>query len=231
MALRDHAADILHPIVADIRTVPSNEQQFSKSRGNEKADQSNLIRKAGEVHARTRWNPGTMYWSWWQSIVRCARAWAPAKSDPSLTVADLVDIVRFNESIDQSLTMALERFTAIDGRSRLVFLATLGHDLRSPLAAILTNAQVLSICGKHEEQTAGMTDAICSTAKSMSKIIDDLLDFSASHLGASMPITTAPVELRSLCKGVADEVCDAFDHSHIDLHLPEKEIKGYWDRV
>jgi len=233
LALRDHAADILQAIVQDMRTVQDKGQQASKSHGEEDERASHLIQTAAQVHASTRLHSGfdalelvAEYRALRASVLRL---WQ--RTRPSSGSSDLEAVNRFNESIDQSLAMALERFTTLVDRSRQFFLGILGHDLRNPLAAISLNAQIMSRYGNLDEKAAPMAADIRSSAEAMSQIIDDLLDFAGTQLGQPMPITTTATELCALCKELVDEICAAFPESAFDLRLPENEIYGLWDRA
>ncbi len=57
------------------------------------------------------------------------------------------------------------------------FLAMLGHELRNPLAGVVTGAQVLAMLNLDEE-AAEMQAVIARQALQMSRIVDDLLDVS-----------------------------------------------------
>ncbi|MFU8830062.1 MAG: ATP-binding protein [Phycisphaerales bacterium] len=233
LALRDHAADILQAIVHDMGAVQDKGQQASKSQGDEDEGASHLIRTAAQVHASTRLHSGfdalelvAEYRALRASVLRL---WQ--KTRPSISSSDLEAVNRFNESIDQSLAVALERFTTLVDRSRQFFLGILGHDLRNPLAAISMNAQVMSKYGNPDEKTARMAADIRSSADAMQQLIDDLLDFAGTQLGTSMPIEKAAIELGSLCREVVDETCAGFPKSSCDLRLPDNEIHGHWDRT
>jgi signal transduction histidine kinase len=59
-------------------------------------------------------------------------------SDP----AEIQDMVRFNEAIDQALTESVARYSEILRESQNLFLAILGHDVRTPLGAISMGGQI-----------------------------------------------------------------------------------------
>ncbi|MDC6641756.1 hypothetical protein OEZ79_26700, partial [Leclercia adecarboxylata] len=50
---------------------------------------------------------------------------------------EISDIVRFNEAVDQALAESVVSYGEAADVARNVFLGILGHDLRSPLGAIL----------------------------------------------------------------------------------------------
>lgn len=83
------------------------------------------------------------------------------------------------------------------------FLAMLGHELRNPLAGIVSGAQVLSMLDLAEEATE-MQAVIARQASHMSQIVDDLLDVSRITRG-KLTLRRHHVELRRLMReAVAD---------------------------
>lgn len=108
-ALRDHAAEMLHVIAADLAQPQTADEQSRKSRG---LGLRSKAESAAESHAEQRLAAGF-------SIVqlvgeyRALRAsvlklWAESARSGQLT--DVVDITRFNEAIDQALAESVERF-------------------------------------------------------------------------------------------------------------------------
>ncbi len=92
----------------------------------------------GEVHGFTMDQLLSEYRALRASVLRL---WIEAFPSPDRT--NLVDIMRFNEAIDQATAEATARFTRELRHSRDLFLAMLGHDLRNPLNAIALSAQSL----------------------------------------------------------------------------------------
>ena len=146
LALRDHAEDILRATARDMMSAQSTVQQSDKSKGQSHASgHSDRLDDASGVHAMARVHSGfdliemvSEYRALRASVIRLWRA-----SNPQLDQADLDDLTRFSESIDQSLTTAVRSFTQKIDRSRQMFLAILGHDLRNPLNSIQLSSQDL----------------------------------------------------------------------------------------
>ncbi len=63
-------------------------------------------------------------------------------------------------------------------RQRDEFLATLGHELRNPLAAIMTCAEVLDLTAPDAEQAVRCHQVILNQAYQIKRLLDDLLDVS-----------------------------------------------------
>jgi signal transduction histidine kinase len=184
------------------------------------------------VHARGRVDSGfdmmemvAEYRALRASVIRL---WRESKPDPDRR--DLDDITRFNESIDQSLTGAIESYTQRVDRSRQMFLAILGHDLRNPLNSITMSAHVLAGSGGLSDEDAELARGMSASAAAMARMISDLLDFTGAGLGAAMPLTTAATDLGTLCNEVLDEMRSAYPQRTLRCHA-RGDLSGQWDRA
>ena len=128
------------------------------------------------------------------------------KAQPDPDVKDLGDITRFNEAIDQSLAMAVASYTDRVDRSRDMFLAILGHDLRNPLSSISVSAQLASMRTESDPDYCQALSQIDSSVKAMSVLISDLIDFATTRLGTGMPLVMSSVNLEVLSGEVLDEL-------------------------
>jgi signal transduction histidine kinase len=229
--LRDHAADILRATAWDMQSAQTDAQQSDKSKGDGDAGtDSARVDGASDVHAIGRVRSGfdllavvAEYRALRASVIRLWRGSTPAP-DPR----DLDDLTRFNESIDQSLTIAIRGYTQRVDQSRQLFLAILAHDLRNPLNAVTMSAEALSFTTVPGPESAEIASRITASAAAMARMIGDLLDFTASGLGAAMPLSPTDVDLTGICQEVVAETRAAnptrtvrFD-SHGDL-------TGRWD--
>jgi PAS domain S-box-containing protein len=89
------------------------------------------------------------------------------------------------------------------------FLAMLGHELRNPLAGIVTGAQVLAMLHLDAE-AAEMQAVIMRQATQMSRIVDDLLDVSRIARG-KLRLRHQYVNLRELVRDTAED----YGKSHV----------------
>jgi signal transduction histidine kinase len=229
--LRDHAADILRATAWDMKSVQSATEQSDKSRGEgQDGAESARVDGASDVHAVGRVKSGfdllavvAEYRALRASVIRL---WRESGPDPDLR--DLADLTRFNESIDQSLTEAVRSFTQRVDRSRQMFLAILGHDLRNPLHSITMSADLLSEADGLDAESAGMASGILASAVAMGRMIGDLLDFTAAGLGGAMPLSPAAMDLGPLCREVVDEMRAA--HPGRTLRFESHgDLAGQWD--
>lgn len=73
------------------------------------------------------------------------------------------------------------------GELREQFIAVLGHDLRNPLSAIRTGAEILARRGL-DDQLAKTVSRMQRSAQRMAELIDDVLDFARGRLGEGLQI-------------------------------------------
>ena len=113
-------------------------------------------------------------------------------------------------------------------RFRDHFIGIVGHDLRNPLTAIVTSAQLLLRYGGLGEKQAKVAGRIASSGERMARMIDDLLDFARSHLGGGFPIHPRRLDLRELCEHVVEELEFAYPQRTLQLSA-EGDLWGSWD--
>jgi signal transduction histidine kinase len=98
-------------------------------------------------------------------------------------IAELTETVRLNE----------------------LFAGVLAHDLRNPLAAIMTAAQVAQIYEK-DEQVAKPLDIVLSSGARMARMIEQLLDFTRLRVGTGLELDLERVDLTEVCREVVAEL-------------------------
>ncbi len=225
-ALGDHAKEMLMVIVADLKTYQGKFQQSEKSKGHA-PHTDKLEMTAAEKHGLERAASGftvvqmmSEYRALRASVLRLwTRECGEQKS------ADLKDLTRFNEAIDQALAESVAEFTEKVENAKEMFLAILGHDLRNPLGAILTTAEFMSDSG---EMNRNLTLQIADCAKRATQMVGDLLDFTRSRLGGGIPINPSEVELRKVVHEVVNEVLAAYPNRKIEVNAGEEQ-SGQWD--
>ena len=231
IALRDHAESILRVTARDMISAQTPQQQAEKSKGHGGGgDESGRLDSASQEHAIARLVDGFNLIEV-VSEYRALRAsvlllWRSAVHNAN--ERDLQDLIRFNESIDQSLAEAVRSYTNRVDESRELFLATLGHDLRAPLNAMMLSSEVLARSGQLDEENTAIASRMAASGRVMAGMIHDLLDFTRTRLGAGMPLSVAPSDLRSLGKDVIDE----FRVAHPDRRLQSEwagDVSGQWD--
>lgn len=207
--LRDHAEAILRATVADMASAQSPAEQSSKAMGDgERSAASSRLDTASRRHGAGRVESGfrlkevlAEYRALRASVIEL---WADSR--PVHRSEDLAELTRFHEAIDQSLARAVDSFTDRTDQARQLYLAILGHDLRTPIAAMKITAEMIARRASADPgEVVERAGRVKESADAMMKMIDDLLDFTGSGLGSSMPLAREKVDLRAICRVVVDE--------------------------
>ena len=230
-SLRDHAGEILRAAARDMQVPQTQAEQQDKSQGQgEPGRHSDGLDSASLVHARGRVESGfslpTLVAEYRALRASVVRLWSISGHAPD--TRDLVDLTRFNETIDQSLAEAVRGYTSQVDNARQMFLAILGHDLRNPLNAIVASADVLGDAQKSLEEVAGTAAQISTSAHAMARMLGDFLDFAHTQLGKRMPVNRGTVNLGELCAEVTAETRAAHPQQVI-RYTSDGEAAGAWD--
>src|SRR4051794_34500069 len=228
-ALRDHIGPILLAIATDLDTFQSKRQQDTKSKG--QTARSDAADTAAEIHAELRVGDGftvdqlaSEYRALRASVLRL---WVEAH--PRGSAIDLVDVTRFNEAIDQALAESISRFTKDLTRSRDLFLAVLGHDLRNPLGAIMSSAALLSGPNAVNEQAMKSAAALITrSATRMSELVTNLLELTRTRLGTTIPLSIALTDMRDVCGNVFSELKALNPRATVEFSALG-DLEGTWD--
>lgn len=227
--LRDHAQAMLKDIIADLRTPQTDSEQAEKSKGNADTSPESPDTPA-EVHGAGRaasgFTIGEMVSEYRALRASVIRLWTQANG--TLTGADLEDLLRFNEAIDQSTAESLTRFTQDLDQSKEMFLAILGHDLRTPLGAVSMSSQFMLDTGELKEPHLTLTTRILRSARRMNRMVGDLLDFTRSRLGSGVPIVRGKMDLARVTRDAVEEVSAAQPESVLQVST-SGELQGAWD--
>lgn len=135
---------------------------------------------------------------------------------PALTLfAELISRqLETERSLDATRTALLsERETA---ELREQFIAVLGHDLRTPLSAILSGAELLA--RRHEDPfTVRMVERMRSSALRMAGLVDNVVDFTRGRMGSGLALELARHEdIDRVLTQVVDELRGAYPARAID---------------
>ncbi len=135
-------------------------------------------------------------------------------------------------TVGSHVAAALERFRAVEElretvRFNEVFTGVLGHDLRNPLGAIMTAAE-LALRREESDRLVKPLSRILTSGRRMARMIDQLLDFTRVRVGAGIPLVTRPLELSSVVRQITDELEDAHPQCVFSLECTG-DTKGVWD--
>lgn len=214
-ALRNHSREILMAIVKDMQTSQTEAERSGKAQQAELAlDASETIAAA---HGALRQAAGfdlAQVVSEFRALRSSVLAlWRRSGTAGGKTPA-IEEITRFNEAIDQALGESIQSYSSKLAASRDMFLAVLGHDLRSPLQGIEMASHVIALPALSEAARLEAALRVRRASKVMSRLITDLLEFTRSRLGRGISIEPSACDLAEVCA----EMLDAFRASH-----PEQE--------
>lgn len=225
--LRNHAEFILKVVVADMRKSQTQAQQIEKAEGREPLrDDTN----PAHTHAITRLVAGfTMdqmvseYRALRSSVLRLWLAHGFAGE-----AHQAQDMIRFNEAIDQALVESIAAYGEAVENTRKTMLAVLGHDLRSPLGAVMMAGGLLQKTDYLRDREKKLSNQIFSSVQRATSMVNDLLDLARCNLGTGIPIQTENTALNPVCTSIVQETRTAFPDASIEYDQSEI-ITGSFD--
>jgi signal transduction histidine kinase len=221
--LRDHAPAILAALVAEL--------DKRSSRDSSQTTPANPpVEQTAETHVDLRIESGfdlVQILAEYRALrFRLLRLWREV--DPEAFAQGADEIMAFSEIIDDNLGCAVPRYQERARLYRDRFLGILGHDLRNPLNAILLAAGTLSRQGLDDRQLKTV-ERITRSARRLSNMVNDLLDFARGRLDQAMPVTLAPANFGALVDEIVDEVRMTFPQCRISFSR-QGDLNGRWDR-
>ncbi|VTU19510.1 sensor histidine kinase [Variovorax sp. RA8] len=227
-ALRDHAHLIIKAFALDIENSQSKAEQTAKSHGD---SPGKFPQSAASIHGTLREVSGF-------SLVQLTaefralrasvlRIWLPSISEFNQEVHE--ELVRFNEAVDQALAESAVTFSEHNNQTRERFLAILGHDLRTPLAAVSMTGSLLERSSS-VEGNAAIGKRLLRSAATMSTMVNDLLEYSRTQLGGKMPMAPVPADMRDIVQAALHNAASAHPDCIFELHL-RGDLSGVFDDV
>ena len=228
-ALRDHAKVILLAAARDMNTAQTAAEQQAKAEG-DGPEKNPSLDAAASSHGELRHTVGfdlVQMTSEFRHLRACViRLWVDSLKTPEQ--AHLQDMIRFNEAIDEALAESTAAYAEQVNRSRDIFLAILGHDLRAPLQAVSMSTEMLERKATLDTNAQNYVAAIKNGARHMGAMVSDLLEFVRSRLGSKMPIETVSMDLAQACQMALEEATAGQPHCAVTLHV-EGDVAGQWD--
>lgn len=225
--LRNHAEHILKTVAQDMQTPQSERQQITKSFGEGPEAENDSPAK---THAMTRFMAGfsmdqmvSEYRALRSSVLRL---WLGAfRVDDS---HDVEDVIRFNEAIDQALVESIAMYGEAVENTRKTVLGVLGHDLRSPIGAVMMASDLLRESKTVADRDRKLAMQISASVRRANQMVADLLDLARSNLGSGIPVNTEDTDLSALCASVVEELRTGFPHAQIVMNVSEG-VSGMFD--
>jgi signal transduction histidine kinase len=112
------------------------------------------------------------------------------------------------------------------------FLATLGHELRNPLAPLLTGLQLLKVSGPHDERVQRISAVMERQINHLVRLVDDLLEVSRITRGV-IEVRRDSLDLTSIVRSAIDTSRPAIEAARHELtvDMPADGITIEGDRV
>jgi hypothetical protein len=231
LELRDHAKTILLAAARDMNTKQTASEQEAKSKG-EGPEKSPTLDQAAASHGELRHTVGfdlvQMTSEFRHLRASVIRLWVESLKSPNM--AYFQDMIRFNEAIDEALAESTAAYAEQVARSRDIFLAILGHDLRAPLQAVTMSTELLMRKVGLDEAALSYIARIKGGTRNMGAMVRDLLEFVRSRLGSSLPIQRKPMEMASACREAIEEACAGQPDCNPTFKI-EGDTHGEWDRA
>ncbi|WP_295998937.1 HAMP domain-containing sensor histidine kinase [Rugamonas sp.] len=227
VALRNHAKLMLEAIVLDLDNSQTDVAQQLKSYGTGRVLPEE---SSAETHAQARLFSGfnieqlvSEYRALRASVLRL---WL--EDDGVQLTTDAMDVMRFNEAIDQAVAESVGRYAEIVSKSQHLFLAILGHDLRNPLATTLMAARFIMEGTEVDPRYSSAATRIHNAGQRMNSLVNDLLDYTKANLGTGLPVIHKYVNLADLVQSALSE--QQMAHPEITFELVASgDCDGQWD--
>jgi signal transduction histidine kinase len=231
-ALRDHIIGLLRFIADDLGTSETERERSEKAKG-QGPKEGGAQDSAAEAHAAIRFTGGfdtiemiSEFRALRASVIKLWRAgWSKSEA------ADILpELLRFNEAIDQVMSESLSRFTQRFTHSGSLFVGTLVHDFRGPLAAVHNSAQALLVRRKLDDEQVHLVSQIETSTSLINQLVSDLIDAIRIRLHEDIPIAPAPMDIEAAIQEAAKEVQAAHPDRTILIET-SGDLEGEWDRA
>jgi signal transduction histidine kinase len=222
-ALRDHADAILSAIIHDMKSGQTAAEQAEKSKGRGEAHR---LSEMGKIHATLRiefgFKLGQMVAEYRALRASVLRLWEKEEG------TDAGGVTRFNEAIDEALTEAVARFIETTEHYRDQSLGILSHDLRNPLASIITGSTMLIGTEELDDRSVRIAARMLNSGNRMNRMIGDLLDLTRTRFGDQIPVLRVPMDLDPLCRQVIAELEGLRPGGSLQFES-QGDLRGEWD--
>jgi PAS domain S-box-containing protein len=139
---------------------------------------------------------------------------------------DVTDRVRLEGELQQKLEQLAE-----SDRRKDEFLAMLGHELRNPLAAIMTSIELMRLQDEDPSARSRRRDIVARQAGLMTRLVDDLLDISRINRG-TIVLQIEEIPLRDIVERAVELARPLIDQRNhrLTLAIPAEPVLLSCDR-
>lgn len=227
--LADHAKVLLLAIAADIKNTQGAQTTHDRSQGNSPGTAPEVTRVARD-HAAQRFERGFSF-DHLVSEFRALRASVIRRWTKQLQQVQrehLDELTRFGEAMDQALSESTSLYSRKVDDSRNLLLGVLGHDLRTPLGVVHMSANYLLRTDTLDGRQTKAVARILTSSERMRSMVRDILDFTQTAFGVSLPITPVPADLGDIARNIVGEVSTLHPDSQIHYEC-DGLVTGRWD--
>ena len=228
LALRDHIEGILSFIVSDIESPQTHAEQIQKSQGGKEKD---FAVTAAETHAALRLAGGfdidQMVSEYRALRASVTKLWS--KANTQMNGTHVLDLTRFNESIDQELAESVSHYSHKVSYSKDLFVGILSHELRNPLNVIAMAAQLMLNIGSPNERHTMLASQIVESTTRITVLVDDLLDMTRARFGSGLPVVRVAMDMEFTTLQLVDEMRAKYPSRTFNLTC-SGDGKGQWDK-
>jgi signal transduction histidine kinase len=137
---------------------------------------------------------------------------------------------RLGNSLNVGVSDAVVEYSRVRFRLFEMFVSVLSRDLKNPLQAISTGAEMLQRPVAIAADVIGrVSTQLARSAARIHRILDQLLDLSRVGLGGGFALHRQRFDLTELCAEVVEELRDEHHGRVIDLKS-DSALMGSWDR-
>ena len=204
LQLRNHIRQMLEFLVQDIEKRQTASEELLRSLG---ISAKHLDTTASELHAALRLAGGfdirQMVSEFRALRASIMRLWRQKNSTVS---PDVVDVIRFNEAIDQMISETVSYYTDSVRKTQDLFVGIVGHDLRNPLQAVMGCLELMPRIGTLTEGQAALCRQAVTSSERIVEMLGVLVDLTRARFGAGLKIVRVPMDAAFVTQRIAQEM-------------------------
>jgi PAS domain S-box-containing protein len=163
-----------------------------------------------------------------EELRRAAQASAPLTFEVPFPDGRWFEVRAFphHDGLSAHLRDVTERRRSQEVQAHL--LGIVGHDLRTPLTSIMMSAGAVVRDRSLPERHRRALERVEAGAARMTRLINDLLDYSRARLGKGLPVHPAPGDLDAICREALDAIRTATPDRSL-VYRAEGDGRGAYD--
>jgi signal transduction histidine kinase len=226
-ALLDDVTQILRAVANDMERPQTAIEQNEKGKGQRLSDSLGPV-AASHVGLRvdSRFDLAQIVSEYRALRASVLRLWSSSRQAP--LSEETLEVIRFNEAIDESIAEIVPAYLRRESRFRDRFFGMLGHDLRGPINAIHLSANLLASNKERDVDELRYVNRISKSCEHLNRMVRDIIDFTRGRLGEPMNITRMTADLGTILRDIIDEVQCAEPNVAIEF-AANGDLTGEWD--